>query len=73
MLLQKRVVRVITFSRYDEHTSPLFKVLGLLKLFDIIRISDLLFMHDFHTNKLPTVFNNFFVSVSDRHNYSALD
>ncbi len=42
-----KVVRVITFSSYD----PLFKNLGLLKLFDIIRMSNLLFMHDFYKKK----------------------
>jgi hypothetical protein len=70
VLLQKRVVRIITFSRCDEHTSPLFKNLGLLKLFDIIKLSNLLFMHDFYTNRLPTVFNDFFFFVSDKHKYS---
>jgi hypothetical protein len=70
VLLQKRVVRIITFSRYDEHTSPLFKNLGLLKLFDIIKMSNLLFMHDFYTNRLPTVFNDFFFFISDKHTYS---
>jgi hypothetical protein len=63
VLLQKRVVRIITFSRYDEHTSPLFKNLGLLKLFDIIKMSNLLFMHDFYTNRLPTIFNIFSFSL----------
>ena len=70
VLLQKRVVRVITFSGYDEHTSPLFKNLGLLKLFDIIRMSNLLFMHDFYKKKLPTVFNDFFLPICDSHKFA---
>jgi hypothetical protein len=70
VLLQKRVVRVITFSSYDEHTSPLFKNLGLLKLFDIIRMSNLLFMHDFYKKKLPTVFNDFFLPICDSHKFA---
>ncbi len=68
VLLQKRVVRVITFLSYDEHTSPLFKNLGLLKLLDIIRMSNLLFMHDFCKKKnFPpylTTFSYLFVIVT---------
>ena len=60
------------FLRYDEHTSPLFENLDLLKLFDIIKISNLLFMHAFYTNNLPTVFNDFFFFVSDRHKNSTI-
>jgi hypothetical protein len=36
ILLQKRAERGMTFSKYDEHTSSLFKNLGLLKLSDLI-------------------------------------
>ena len=44
------------FSKYNEHTGPPFKNLGLLKLPDLIIISIFLFMQ----NRLPDVFNNFF-------------
>ena len=70
VLLQKRAMRVMTFSKYDEHTSPLFKNLGLLKLSDLIIFSNLLFMHDFCTNNLPDVFANFFMHVNQLHNYN---
>ena len=32
VLLQKRCMRIITRSKYREHTDPLFKKLGLLKM-----------------------------------------
>ena len=35
--LQKKAIRLITFSHYQAHSSPLFKELGLLKLTDIIK------------------------------------
>ena len=35
LLLQKRSVRIITFSGYRDHTDPLFRELGLLKISDI--------------------------------------
>ena len=28
-ILQKRAIRLITFSKFDEHTSPLFKIIGI--------------------------------------------
>jgi hypothetical protein len=33
--LQKRVVRIITFSKFDDHASPLFENLNILKLVDL--------------------------------------
>ena len=35
-LLQKKIVRIITFSSYLEHSNPLFKRLNLIKLFFFI-------------------------------------
>ena len=35
-ILQKKALRIITFSSYNEHSSPLFKDLNDVKLFDII-------------------------------------
>jgi hypothetical protein len=36
VILQKKAVRIMTFSEYRSHTSPLFKRLNLLKLIDIV-------------------------------------
>ena len=35
-VLQKKAVRIITFSRFDEHSNPLFKTLNIIKLFDLV-------------------------------------
>ena len=35
-ILQKHAFRLITFSKFDEHTSPLFKITGILKFFDLV-------------------------------------
>ena len=37
-LLQKRIMRVITNSKYIAHTDPIFKTLNLLKLPDLYRL-----------------------------------
>ena len=68
--LQKKAICIITFSRFDDHTSPLFKQLYLLKFVDLIYFHTALFMYQSHSNILPTVFNDFFSPVSKRHKYN---
>ena len=42
IILQKRAVRIITFSDYRAHASPLFKTLNLLKFPDIVKLQYIL-------------------------------
>lgn len=67
--LQKKVVRVMTFSKWDAHTQPIFANLGLLKFTDIIFLSNAIFMFQFKNNLLPKAFDGYFQSVSSSHNY----
>jgi hypothetical protein len=53
ILLQKRAIRLITYSAYLAHTSPLFKRLRILKLYDIYRFQIYMFMFRFKHNLLP--------------------
>ena len=41
MKIQKKAMWILTFSKYNSHTEPLFKKLGILK------IEDLLTLHEF--------------------------
>ena len=66
--LQKKVIRLITFSDFEAHTSPLFFQLKLLKLRDHIKLQTLYFMHQFFIGKLPKIFDSFFIKTSDKHN-----
>ena len=68
--LQKKVMRVITFSRFDAPSEPLFKKHRLLKLTDLVYFQNSLFMFDYHSNILPSTFGNYFVLINMRHNYS---
>ena len=36
IVLQKKAIRIKTFSSFYEHTSPLFKDLNIIKLFDLL-------------------------------------
>ena len=67
-IMQKKAIRLITFSDFDAHTSPLFAQLKLLKLRDHIKLQTLYFMHQFVTGKLPKIFDSFFTKTSDMHN-----
>ena len=68
-ILQKRAIRLTTFSKFDEHTSPLFKITGILKFFDLVTLPISLFMFKFHKKLLPTVFDTYFRPISTIHNY----
>ena len=67
-IIQRKTIRLITFSNFDAHTSPLFAKLNLLKLQDYIKLQTLFFMHQFNTGKLPKIFDSFFVKTSCKHN-----
>ena len=54
--LQKRAMRIITCSKYNAHTDPIFKKLNLLKLSDLYNVSVLKFYHKFKNDKLPHYF-----------------
>ena len=66
--MQKKVIRLITFSEFNAHTSPFFFQLKLLKLQDHIKLQTLYFMHQFFIGKLPKIFDSFFIKTSDKHN-----
>ena len=55
--LQKRVMRIITCSKYNAHSEPLFKELKLLKLEDIRKLQELKFYYKLVHKQLPSYFN----------------
>ena len=61
--LQKKAVRIITFSVYNSHSSPLFCKLGLLKLGDLIYLDSALFMYDYYSNRPPKYFQYIFLKA----------
>ena len=62
-------MRIITFSRFDEHSTPLFRLLNIVKLSDLVIFYTAVFMFKFHNNSLPSSFDTFFSSVADIHTY----
>jgi len=67
--LQKRAVRIVYKTTYREHTSPVFKMLNILKLQDINKFQIAVFMYKYHHNLLPLIFDDFFCLNADIHTY----
>ena len=70
LILQKRALRIMIFSKFDEHSSPLFKQTNILKLFDLIKFQISIFMYKFYNNQLPFVFDSYFLSSKEVHHYN---
>ena len=68
--LQKKAIRIITCSRYRDHTQPLFLRLNLLTVSKIHVFKILTFMFKYHHGNTPKVFNEMFVSNESFHTYS---
>jgi exonuclease III len=64
--IQKRAIRTISNSKYNDHTEPIFKKLSILSVDHLIQYSRLLFMHNYSLNKLPVSFNNTWLTNFER-------
>ena len=65
--LQKRALRIITLSKYNAHSEPLFQKLGLLKICDIFKWCCLKFYYKCINNKTPHYFTGNFLYVDANH------
>ena len=52
-ILQKRCMRLITFSNFKEHTTPIFKNFEILKLQDITEFNTLKRIYSYYQDQLP--------------------
>ena len=69
-ILQKRTIRIITYAKFDAHTTPLFAKLNLLKFQDIITLYIACFMYNYSNSNIPNAFNSFFTAVNKSHTYN---
>jgi len=68
---QNKAIRIITFTSRYEHITLIYKRLNLLKLYEMHNFELAKFMYKFYNKQLPKFFDEFFLKVSDSHNYSA--
>ena len=60
----------MTFSGYYDHTNPLFIQLKIIKFNDLVYLSNAIFVYNFYSGKLPQIFDKYFISVNQQHNYN---
>ena len=69
--LQKRAVRIISLSKYNAHTEPIFKSLKLLKVTDIFKVQELKFYYRYTHRMLPSYLLDIpLVNNTVMHNYN---
>ena len=69
--LQKKAVHIISNSKYNAHTEPIFKTLRLLKVEDIFKLQILKFYYKHQKCSLPDYFQSMeYNTISKLHNYS---
>ena len=66
-VLQKKCVRILTFSPFNSHTHNIFKDLGILKVRDVIEMHQLKLVFDFFNCSLPSDLMTLFTPASDVH------
>ena len=68
--LQKRAVRIIYRTKYNAHTSTLFKCLKILKIRDVLNYKCLRFYNRYCHNLVPSYFSNIFDPFFLHHPYN---
>ena len=66
-LLQKKAMRIISFTHYDSHTLPIFAKLNIIKFSDMISLCNCLFIYKHFISKPASVFSQIFILVSNTH------
>ena len=67
--LQKRAVRIITRSKYNSHTDPLFRKFNLLKAKDLFELNVLKLFYKYKKKSLPFYLSNMFSDFTSTHGY----
>ena len=70
VLLQNRIVIVISEKGFDAHTDPLFKNLMILKLEDIYSLYLAKFMFSFKNTSIPSSFSKSVLRTNQVHGYN---
>ena len=68
--LQKKAIRIITKSNYLAHTSPLFKRIRTLTIYDLNKLQILSLMQRFYSRTLSPYIMNMFSINSQIHTYN---
>ena len=69
-IIQKKILRLITFSEYRAHSKPLFLELKLLNIYQIYTYFTCIFVFKYYQILLPDIFKNVFEINANVHNYN---
>lgn len=69
-VMQKRIIRVITFSERLAHTKPLYDKLKIMNIDNIYTYFTCMFVYKYYNQKLPNIFHDFFTISSSIHSHN---
>ena len=67
--LQNKALRIINFADFQAPSSQLYKSSKILKLQDLIKLKNFLYVYDCFTDNVPTSINGSFAFVKSRHDH----
>ena len=67
-ILQKKILKIITFNKVIASSAPLFDALQILKLNDIFKLQITSFVYECLNNFAPIYFREYFLSIHSVHN-----
>ena len=62
--LHNRAIRIINFEDYDVDTNPLYKRNEILMLEDLIKLQNILHVHDYLNNSPPDCFRDYYYELN---------
>ena len=68
-ILQKKTIRNVHKTKYNEHTMPLFCNSKILKIEDMYKLQLLMFMFSYYRNILPSLLYSLFTRNCDIHDH----
>jgi hypothetical protein len=66
--IQKKIVRIIAFSKFQDHALPIFKKLKLLHIFDLYKVNIAILTHAYKNSDTRYILNNI-AYVKDTHEH----
>ena len=61
--LQNRALRIVNFKDFNDNANPLYTKNNILKLQDLIRLQNCLFVHDYLNGSLPACFKDYYFKL----------
>ena len=69
-ILQRKAMRIIFFSNFNEHTTSLFSKAKILKFIDFIQMENCIFVNKSVSGSLYPLFSQVYIFANDHHNYN---